>query len=342
MQKVEYIFQDKIVSCFFDADFSVIEKLVPKVATVYLTDENIHQLHSEKFNDKKVIVVPAGEKFKQQSTVDNVIDQLIQLEADRETILIGVGGGVVTDMTGYIASLYMRGIKCCLVPTTILAMVDACIGGKNGVDVGIYKNMVGTVKQPEFLLYDYSFLKTLPTEEWINGFAEIIKHACIKDADLFAELENSSLEEFKISALKMDRLIQRNVQIKYQVVSADPLEQGERRLLNFGHTLGHAIENMYALPHGHAISIGMAAASTISISLNNFSLEERERVLNLLNKYHLPFDLELDIQKVWQIILRDKKRSGKDMKFILLNKIGDGVVFPIPLIQLGNILNELF
>ena len=342
MQKTEYIFQDKMVSCFFDAGFPVIENLIPMGVVIYLTDENIHKSHPGKFEDKKVIVIPAGEKNKQQSTVDNVISELIKLEADRETILIGVGGGVVTDLTGYIASIYMRGIKCCLVPTSILAMVDACIGGKNGVDVGVYKNMVGTVKQPEFLLYDYSFLETLPTEEWINGFAEIIKHACIKDAALFAELEKTSLEELRMSKLKIDELIQRNVHIKYDVVSADPLEQGERRLLNFGHTLGHSIENIYDLPHGHAVSIGMVAACKISIKLNYFNQDEMERVLGILNKYHLPCNLEIDIQKVWQIMLRDKKRSGKEMKFVLLNKIGDGIVFQIPLLQLENILKELY
>ena len=342
MQKTEYIFQDKMVSCFFDAGFPVIENLIPMGVVIYLTDENIHKSHPGKFEDKKVIVIPAGEKNKQQSTVDNVISELIKLEADRETILIGVGGGVVTDLTGYIASIYMRGIKCCLVPTSILAMVDACIGGKNGVDVGVYKNMVGTVKQPEFLLYDYSFLETLPTEEWINGFAEIIKHACIKDAALFAELEKTSLEELRMSKLKIDELIQRNVHIKYQVVSADPLEQGERRLLNFGHTLGHSIENIYDLPHGHAVSIGMVAACKISIKLNYFNQDEMERVLGILNKYHLPCNLEIDIQKVWQIMLRDKKRSGKEMKFVILNKIGDGIVFQIPLLQLENILKELY
>jgi 3-dehydroquinate synthase len=149
-----------------------------------------------------------------------------------------VGGGVVTDITGYAASVYMRGLKFGFVPTSVLAMVDASIGGKNGVDVGIYKNLVGLIKQPDFLLYDYSLLQTLPNDQWVNGFAEIIKHACIKDQQLFSMLENETLESFQSDKNKLAALIEKNVQIKTEVVLKDEFENGDRRLLNFGHTLG--------------------------------------------------------------------------------------------------------
>src|SRR5690606_852417 len=139
----------------------------------------------------------AGEQFKVQQTVNEVIEQLIHFGADRQTWLVGVGGGVVTDITGYVAATYMRGIRFGFVPTSILAMVDASIGGKNGIDVGVYKNIVGTIRQPSFLLYDYQFLKTLPETEWINGFAEIIKHACIKDVRMFNELAGRSITYFQ-------------------------------------------------------------------------------------------------------------------------------------------------
>jgi 3-dehydroquinate synthase len=307
----------------------------------FITDENIYQLHPEKFSGKKLIVLPPGEKFKKQSTADDVILRLIEMEADRDSLLVGVGGGVITDLAGYVSSIYLRGIKCGLVPTTILAMVDACIGGKNGVDVGVYKNLVGTIKQPEFLLYDYTFLTTLPKKEWINGFAEIIKHACIRDEDLFIQLENSSLEELIISPLLVASLIKRNVEIKYNIVSRDPLEMGERRLLNFGHTLGHAIENIYHLPHGHAVSIGMIAAAKLSKRLSGFTQSGLEKLSSLLKKYQLPTELKMDIEKVWQILIMDKKRSGNQMKFILLHKIGEGIVKPIGLDELSNLLKEL-
>ena len=339
MDKQQYKFSSKTVDCYFDTDFSFVEELVSKEKTVIITDENIASLYSDKFKAWKVIAIKAGEEYKQQSTVDNVINQLIKLQADRETFIIGIGGGVVTDIAGYAASVFMRGIKFAFVPTSILAMVDAAIGGKNGVDVGLYKNLVGVIRHPEFLLFDYSFLKTLPLEEWINGFAEIIKHACIKDAEMFELLENSSLEIFQQSPVKIAELIKRNAKIKYNVVSSDEFETGERKLLNFGHTLGHAIENIYKLPHGHAVSIGIIAACKISEEINSFSSEEKVR--KVLKKYNLPVELKLDKEKVWAVLLMDKKKTGDTMNFILLNKIGDGIIKPIPLTKLKEIFNRL-
>lgn len=340
MDKQQYKFSSKTVDCYFDTDFSFLDELVPKEKAIIITDENIASLYSEKFKDWKVIAIKAGEEHKQQSTVDNVINQLIKLQANRETFIMGVGGGVVTDIAGYAASVYMRGIKFAFVPTSILAMVDAAIGGKNGVDVGLYKNLVGVIRHPEFLLFDYSFLKTLPQEEWVNGFAEIIKHACIKDAEMFELLENSSLQIFQQSPEKIAELIKRNAGIKYNVVSNDEFETGERKLLNFGHTLGHAIENIYKLPHGHAVSIGMVAACEISVTINNFSLEEKEKIRKVLEKYDLPVDLKFDKEKVWEVLLMDKKKAGDTMNFILLNKIGEGIVKPIPLTKLKDIFNQ--
>jgi len=339
MDKEQYKFSSKIVDCYFDADFSFLEKLVPKEKALIITDDNIATIYAEKFTGWKVIAIPAGEKNKQQSTVDAVILELIKLQADRGSFIIGVGGGVVTDIAGYAASVYMRGIKFAFVPTSILAMVDAAVGGKNGVDVGIYKNLVGVIRHPEFLLYDYSFLNTLPNEEWINGFAEIIKHACIKDENLFELLENNSLETLK--AGKIGELIKRNVELKFAVVSGDEFETGERKLLNFGHTLGHAIENIYNLPHGSAISIGMVAACKISGEVNNFSPDENKRITQLLKQYQLPVEQKIDNGKVWEILIMDKKKTGDAMNFILLNKIGDGVVRSIPLHQLKELINQL-
>jgi 3-dehydroquinate synthase len=166
----------------------------------------------------------------------------------------------------------MRGIRFGFVPTSILAMVDASIGGKNGIDVGTYKNMVGLIRQPEFLLYDYSFLKSLPKAEWINGFAEIIKHACIKDASMFRLLEAYKLNDFQKDKTLLNKLIQRNALLKSKVVVEDEFETGDRKLLNFGHTFGHAIENTYQLPHGHAVAVGMVMACMISASYKNLMI----------------------------------------------------------------------
>ena len=180
MHITEQAFSEKKVSYYFDAEFSYLEHIAPKENIIIITDDNLHSIHMGKFSGYRVIHFAAGEQNKNQQTVDQIIAQLIRLEATKDCILVGVGGGVVTDITGYIASVYMRGVSFGLVPTSILCMVDAVIGGKNGIDVGMYKNMVGTIRQASFIIYDYSFLKTLPVEEWVNGFAEIIKHACIK------------------------------------------------------------------------------------------------------------------------------------------------------------------
>jgi len=245
MHQEHFTFSSKNYNCYYNADFSSLERLVSKDKAVIITDKNIASYYSHKFISWSTIIIEPGEKYKQQATADYIINELINLQADRETIIIAIGGGVVTDIAGYVASVYMRGIKFALVPTTILAMVDAAVGGKNSINIGIYKNLVGTIRHPEFLFYDYSFLKSLPQAEWINGFAEIIKHACIKDKMLFEWLESQSLQSLQSSIDITDELVRRNVEIKYNIVSNDEFEKGERRLLNFGHTFGHAIENMY-------------------------------------------------------------------------------------------------
>ncbi|MEY2916816.1 MAG: 3-dehydroquinate synthase [Bacteroidota bacterium] len=341
MTKTENIFSEKIVAYYFDASFLYLDELLDRENTVLITDENVFQLHQQKFEGWKTIVIKAGEEHKQQATVDFIITQLITLEADRKTFIVGVGGGVVTDITGYAASVYMRGLKFGFIPTTILAMVDASIGGKNGVDVGVYKNLAGLIKQPDFLLFDYTLLQTLPNDQWVNGFAEIIKHACIKDALLFEMLEKFTLNDFKTDGALLAALIERNVAIKTTVVVNDEFEQGERKLLNFGHTIGHAIENMHRLPHGHAISIGMVAACNLSEKLNEFHFEEAKRVLQLLVKYHLPVDIETAYEKVFEVLKMDKKRSKNEMSFILLSKIGEAVIKSIELNELHKHLKEI-
>jgi len=338
---VQYQFAGKIIGCFFDADFSLVKNMLQKDATVFITDENIYAAHSEKFSGWKTIVIKAGEPFKNQQTVDFVISQLIDLHADRQTFIVGVGGGVVTDVAGFVASVYMRGLKFAFVPTSILAMVDASIGGKNGVDVGVYKNIVGVINHPEFLLYDYSFLETLPDREWVNGFVEIIKHACIKDAEMFYFLEEHSLMKFQSSLTDTAAIIKRNVDIKNDVVSGDEHEAGERKLLNFGHTIGHAIENADHLSHGHAISIGMAVACRISEEVNNFSTEQTKRVTGLLTRYELPVVFTSDKQKTWEILQHDKKKSGSNMSFIVLDTIGKASIKSISLEHLHKIFNDI-
>jgi len=332
MKKVSYTFSSRTTDCYFDGEFTRLNELTDPSQTVLITDENVFRAHKKKFSGWKSIVVPAGEQFKVQDTVNDIIRQLIDLNADRKTFIVGVGGGVITDLTGFVASIYMRGVRFGFVPTTILAMVDASIGGKNGIDVGLYKNLIGVIRQPSFLLYDVSLLKTLPVAEWINGFAEIIKHSCIKDLRLFRELESHKLSFYKRDSAALKKLIRRNAVIKSDVVKADEFETGERKLLNFGHTLGHAIENMYKFSHGQAISIGMTVACGLSADLTGF--KETERVVKVLDQYGLPTYTEYDKPKAFGILRMDKKKDADKMNFVLLKSIGKAVVFPIPLSEL--------
>lgn len=338
MKKKTFTFSSTAVSYYFDAEFAYVEKLAPKEKTVMITDEHVFAKHKKKFKGWNTIVLKAGEKYKVQQTVDVVIDQLIAFGADRKTTLVGVGGGVVTDITGYVAGIYMRGIRFGFVPTSLLAMVDASIGGKNGIDVGVYKNMVGLIRQPAFLLYDISFLKTLPKAEWQNGFAEIIKHACIKDAVMFRQLQKHKLSDYQKNPKLLSVLIEQNVLIKTKVVVNDEFEQGERKLLNFGHTLGHAIENMYELSHGQAISIGMTYAAVMSQQLKHFT--GAEMVAQVLEKYGLPTFATFNTKKAFKILMMDKKKDNVSINYILLEKIGKGVVQPLLFVQLQEIFKQ--
>jgi 3-dehydroquinate synthase len=324
MQTKTIKFNSSSVNYYFDAKLTSLNNIVDRSNTVLVTDENIFSLHQGKFKKWNTIVLKPGEAFKVLATVDSIIQQLIELNADRTTTLVGVGGGVVTDITGYAASVFMRGIRFGFIPTTILALADASIGGKNGVDAGVYKNMIGLIKQPAFILHDLSFLKTLPQKEWKNGFAEIIKHACIKDTAMFKQLEAADINFYQKKPLELSKLITDNSMLKTKIVQKDELETGERKLLNFGHTLGHAIENLYSIPHGEAISIGMAYASYISEKELKF--KDASKVTNLIKQYELPTAYKFEKDKVFEIFRMDKKKVKDSIDYILLKKIGNAVV----------------
>jgi 3-dehydroquinate synthase len=321
---------------YFDGSITDIASIANGKRLILITDSNVFEAHKRKFTKKDTIVVSAGEQHKTQATVDFVIGELVKLQADRNTMLVGVGGGVVTDIAGYVAAIYLRGVAVGFVPTTILAMVDAAIGGKNGVDVGIYKNIVGTIRQPAFLLYDHSMLKTLPHQEWVNGFAEVIKHAAIKDAAMFNLLKGTTISKLKRDKASLKKLIMRNAMIKIKVVRQDEFEKGDRKLLNLGHTLGHAIENMLQLPHGHAISIGMVYAAHLSAKVNGY--KGGLALISLLEQYELPTHASFDMQQAVANLAMDKKRADNVLHFILLERNGKAVVHPFGLDELKKIL----
>lgn len=316
-----------------------LSRLADRSHAVLITDAHVYAAHRPLFKGWNTIVLKPGEAYKVQQTVDAVIDQLIDMGADRKCMLVGVGGGVTTDITGYTAAVYLRGVPFGFVPTSLLGMVDASVGGKNGIDVGVYKNLVGVIRQPSFILFDTSLLKTLPQKEWVNGFAEVIKHAAIKDAALFGLLEKHTLRQFQRNGPLLASLIRRNVLIKTRIVQRDEHEQGDRRLLNFGHTLGHALENSYELSHGQAIAIGMTYAAGMSSMRLGF--KDTERLTHLLTAYHLPSYAAFDKRAAFDVLQKDKKKIRDSIHYVLLKKIGKAVVQPLSLEQVRTMLDRL-
>ena len=336
MLKRTFNFNQAACTYYLSTPLSTLKEITDPKTTVLLVDENLLAHHAKRFRSWKTIVLKSGEQYKVQATADAVIEQLINFGTDRNSTLVGIGGGVTTDLTGYIASIYMRGIRFGFVPSTILSMVDASIGGKNGVDWGVYKNIVGTIRQPGFILFDPTLLKTLPDSEWQSGFAEIIKHACIRDATMFGQLERSNLQQYQRDRLKTTALIERNVLLKTKIVLRDEYEIGERKQLNFGHTLGHALENQYQLSHGQAISIGMAFAALLSRELLGFS--GADKLITLLEQYHLPTFAKFNKDKVIKVLKMDKKKIKDSVNFVLLEKLGKAVIEPIAIDHLYRFL----
>jgi 3-dehydroquinate synthase len=315
-------FPSGTVSYEFGEHLNSISRLLQSTQVVVVTDQNIGGLYPELAKRFKSIVFPAGEAQKQPEILSAITEQLLALEAGRKHMLVGVGGGVITDITGFAASVYMRGLSFGFVPTSLLAMVDAAVGGKNGINYGVHKNMLGTIRQPEFILFDMAFLKTLPDEEWSNGFAEIIKYACLFDKELFDELSGHDLSWYQHNPSETERVIRKCIDWKNRTVLEDEQEKGLRKLLNFGHTAGHALENTCHISHGQAVAIGMMIACRISETINGLSPSVTETLGKMLRQYRLPTWQAFNAGEILEVLKMDKKRTGETIDYILLNDIG--------------------
>ena len=312
-----------------------LSQYLPKGRVVIITDENVQRLYGHRFPEAEVIAIGCGEKHKTLETLALVYDRLIAAEADRSSFILGIGGGIVGDVTGFAASTYMRGLRFGFVASTLLAQVDATVGGKNGVNFKGYKNMVGVFNQPEFVLIDIGLLNTLPPAEIACGLAEIVKHACIADAAYFDDIERNGAAIAALDEKVLLRLVQRSVEIKAGVVNQDEREAGERRKLNFGHTLGHAFEKTLGISHGAAVSAGMALAADLSVARGLLGKAEKARIVALLQRLNLPTSLDFDRQAVFNALQKDKKRQQAQMHFVLLKGLGQAVVQTIPIEELG-------
>lgn len=274
----------------------------------------------------EIIEIEAGEIHKTIETCLGVWNALSELNADRKSIIINLGGGVVTDLGGFVASTFKRGISYINVPTSLLAMVDASVGGKTGVDLGVLKNQVGVINFSEMVLIDTQFLETLPQPHLRSGLAEMLKHGLITDKRYWEQLSNLKA----LSSDDLDSLIYRSVEIKNDIVTEDPNEEGLRKTLNFGHTLGHAIESYFLshpdkedLLHGEAIAIGMVLAAYISTKVLNFPLEEALGIKKVFDAIYTKIHFETeDFAPIIELLKYDKKNSFGDINFVLLNSIG--------------------
>ncbi len=316
--------------------FAEMKQFIEPEHSILLVDCKVAELYADSFKGYRTILVEADEHRKSWEQVENICEQLLSMGADRGTTLIGVGGGIVTDLTGFVASVYMRGVAFGFVPTTLLGMCDAAIGGKNGVNLGLQKNLLGIIRQPSFIFYDAAFLKTLSATEWSNGFAEVIKYACLFDIALFDELEKNSVEYYQNNDEALQLLIERCVDHKNNVVLADEQESGKRKLLNFGHTAGHAIETLYEMPHGFAVSVGMVIACKISEKETKLNAEVTDRVKKLLEQYGLPTSAEMETKKVMEVLAMDKKKNSEGISYILLKNIGEAEIKTLSPDQIRN------
>ena len=320
----------------FDQPYEHLENHIKQCAPsgiFILVDENTHQdclpVYLPKLKqlyDYEIIEVPAGEEHKQIETCIGVWNAISELGGDRKSLLINLGGGVVTDMGGFIAGTFMRGISFINIPTTLLSMVDASVGGKTGVDLGALKNQVGLILEPEMVIIDTDYLATLPSRELRSGLAEMLKHGLIQDPDywnLLRQMSSLTLED-------LDELIAHSVKIKSAVVAQDPREGGLRKILNFGHTLGHAIETYFlksdtlpTLLHGEAIAIGMIMEAYLSVDHCGLPLEKAQEIkttfLDYFDKTPITFDM---MSEIISLLKYDKKNASGAVNFVLLSAIG--------------------
>ena len=304
--------------------------LLPEKGIIIITDDNVNRLYGDRFPKIPVFSLLPGEESKKLEVIEHLAEQLIQAGIDRSGFVLAVGGGVVCDIAGFLASVYMRGIRCGYISSTLLSQVDASTGGKNGVNLGGTKNMLGTIRQPEFVICDPEMLQTLPEHEYLSGLAELIKTAVIGDKELFELIEKSFDKIMLKDTDLLTILVAKSVRFKGLVVSDDEKETGLRRILNFGHTFGHAIEMQKKVTHGFAVASGMVLATEFSFKRGYINLDDKERIIRLLERFNLVDNLDLTDNQMEKLVRNDKKKTGTDIHFVFTQGIGKAIVEKVP------------
>jgi 3-dehydroquinate synthase len=329
---VAYSYSALVGSGLLEQFGECVRKYLLRKTCAIISDTNVAPLFGDRIKrslesanfQPTLIAIPAGEKSKTLEQVGAICDEMIAAGLDRQSFVIGLGGGVIGDISGFVAAIFHRGIPHVQIPTTLLAMVDSSIGGKTGVNTAAGKNLIGVVHHPSFVIDDVDVLRTLPQREFNQGFSEIIKHAIIADAKMF-----STLQSWKASdALALQQLIRRNIEMKAAIVEQDEQDRiGERAILNFGHTVGHAIEragDYEKFLHGETVSLGIVAACAISIRRAGLPPDQRDAIVDLLRRFNLPTHLPPDFprEKILDALKFDKKFEGGKIRFVVTPRIG--------------------
>ena len=312
---------------------SLLDSISEHTNFVIITDKNVYHHHEKLIKQQfqnyqyNIIVCPDGEKAKSFDNLEKIYSDLIKFSCDRSSYLVAFGGGMIGDITGFIAATFMRGIRYINIPTTLLSMVDSSIGGKTGINLPHGKNLVGSIYHPEKIIIDPELLRTLPTREYHSGMAEVIKYGLILDEKLFIKLENYMAELISTSENSkcLNDIIMNCIELKIKIVKQDERDSGIRNILNFGHTIGHALESFLGydyIRHGEAVAYGMLYASKLSNSYSNLTEEDLDRINNLIRQLKLPELNNIKTDQILDFIKNDKKKTAKGLNFILLNNIG--------------------
>jgi 3-dehydroquinate synthase len=331
MKTITITTDTKISQILIGESLGNLSKYLPSGKTIIITDDNIHELYGHAFPPVPVISIGLGEKNKTLETLASIFDKLVEYEADRSDFIVAIGGGIVCDVAGFAASVYMRGLRFGFVSTTLLSQVDASVGGKNGVNFRGYKNMLGVFNQPEFVIIDIAMLQTLNRQEYCSGFAEIVKAAAIRNDSLFNYVEANYNAALNKEYAVMEKIIHDSILIKSHVVEQDEKEKGERKILNFGHTFAHAIEH----------TTGMVLAASLSVKLDILHKSEFERLVQILRNLELPVNLKIDYPDLIAAMKKDKKREGDFLHMIFLNRIGNALIKKISFNQLETMNYDL-
>lgn len=320
-------------SIFFSIDDSPVSEIIATKNTAIISSRNLIDAYPDIFYCKKLIVIDDTESHKNLATIEKIVAELLELGIDRNSYIIGIGGGIVCDITGFISHIYMRGVRFGLMPTTLLAMTDAAIGGKNGVNFNENKNLIGSFDNPDFIIADSKFVNTLPECQYLSGLGEIIKYALIGNTNILNILKNNLENILNRDSKTIKKLVSESILTKIKIVEEDPNDKSIRHILNFGHTIGHSIELLENIPHGIAVVKGMNAATDISVKLGILGNDKAQQIKQLLTSFGYDISYCLGDKHI-RLLCNDKKKEDSNIRFVLLEDIGKPVIRKMPIQQI--------